>query len=41
MNAYQNHIKLVPKHFILKVLFLIKSVTDIMKHPVYSACLYL
>ena len=34
-RAYYNHIKLIActKNIILKVLFAIKSVTDIIKHP--------
>ena len=34
MDAYYNHVKLVTKHFIPKVLLAIESITDIMKRPV-------
>ena len=36
MKAYYNHIKLFTQHFIPNILFVFKSVTDTMKHPVYS-----
>ena len=32
IRAYYNHIKLFTQHFIPKMLFVVKSVTDIMKH---------
>ena len=35
INAYYNHIQLFPQHYIPKILFVVKSVTDILKHPVY------
>ena len=39
MNAYWDHIKFISKHFIPKGLLAIKSVTDIMKHPVHNKVL--
>ena len=33
-KAYYNHTKLFTRHFIQKILFVVKRETDIMKHPV-------
>ena len=40
INAFYNHIKLFTHHFIPKILFVIKSVTDIMKNPVHITVPY-